>query len=147
MLFTDSDFSQMERPDPRRCVAALLGSSAKSALAVARFLCPTAMFDKAVTIADTPNAVTRASVAGCTVFLVKSSDIRGERYIVIPKKFCSCHYYCQQVIRNRLAWTCKHDLAVQLRVSTLGLCSVPEARDADSRIRRYFANSRSHSCN
>lgn len=124
--------------DPREYVASLLRSKAPSALAMVQLLCPSAVFNKAVDMAEKDSGISRATIAGTTCFLVKG----GGRYIVIPKAFCSCHYYTQQVIRNRVAWTCKHDLAVQLRISVLGIDSVPVAADGSAEVQKYF--SRSH---
>lgn len=80
-------------------------------------LCPSSMLKKAAEIADTCYAVRRIDIAGGLVVYSVESDFGKKTYVVVPGKFCSCPYYKENVVQRTNAWTCKHDLAVRLKLS------------------------------
>lgn len=91
-------------------------------------VCPSRILQKAVDLADFPHAIRKIQVNPIlSVFLVSSdqgqfrkrkfsSDSRGN-YIVLPGRYCSCPFYQENVLLRKTEWTCKHDVAVRLRLA------------------------------
>jgi predicted nucleic acid-binding Zn finger protein len=103
--------------DVRKHVRALLQGSDTACLGAALMLMPPSLVQKAVAIADQQDSIKRV-FEHISVFSVKGST--GQDYLVVPYKYCSCRYYCENVMKQRLSWTCKHDLAVLLRLKVGG---------------------------
>ena len=110
--------------DVRQHVRALLEEEGDMAcLGAALMLMPPSLVVKAISIADQQDSIQRV-FEKIAVFSVKGST--GE-YLVVPYKYCSCWYYCENVMKQRLTWTCKHDLAVQLRLRLGGALKIHPA--------------------
>ena len=114
--------------DLRRDVAHLL-QQPKTCLGALQLLwCPDQL-KKAVAIADQPDNIKRVEISrNCVCYSVTSASCK--EYLVIPNKYCSCHYYHENVLLKRTAWTCKHEIAVQLRLAlTESIKPHPDPRD------------------
>jgi hypothetical protein len=100
-----------------RTTADLISRATPESIGAALLLCPTGMIEKAIQIADTKNGIKLIRFGPVKAYQVKSNS-GHDSYVVLPAKFCSCIYYKENVIKSPLfvAWTCKHDLAVQLRL-------------------------------
>lgn len=85
------------------------------------FWCPD-MLAKAIVIADSPEKIQTVNVGdGRLVYYTVKGSKKDEEYQVVPNKFCSCYFYLEQVLKRRTAWTCKHEIAVQLKLATAHL--------------------------
>ena len=93
----------------------LVMNGSELALKAAQLICPVSLLNRGAELADMQNSIARIDFCpGISVFAVRGS--RGKKYIVIPGKYCSCVHYIETVVRNASGWTCKHDLAVRLRL-------------------------------
>ncbi len=72
------------------------------------------------------------------VFCFSVTGISGKEYLVVPHKYCTCHFYQDMVLKKRLAWTCKHDIAVQLRLSLTQEDSIKQHANPKSFITSQF---------
>ncbi len=107
--------------DVRKHVQALLAGDDIHCLGAALYLMPPTLLEKAVALADQEDAIHAIKISQH----VKCYSVRGKtsEYVVVPNKFCSCHFYTENVVKQHLSWTCKHDLAVQLRLRITGSVS------------------------
>ena len=93
-------------------------------------VCPSRQLMKASQMADTCKILCITINAALCVYVVPSEK-KSSDYIVIPGKFCSCMYFFENVIKGKTNWTCKHDLAVRLK---LGLCDAPMEQASSDRL-------------
>ena len=87
-------------------------------IAAASLLCPKKLSDSASVLADDDEYFRRIEIPPNLVFFAT------QEYIIVPGKFCSCHYFQENVVKLGESWTCKHDLGVRLRVALRGLESI-----------------------
>ena len=100
-------------------VRALIIKGDTDSLGTAILLCPPSLLKKATAIADMPHAISRIQVTeSVNCFHVRSGERNHTEYIVVPGRYCSCQFFTDSVVNNTHSpyWTCKHDLAVQLKL-------------------------------
>ncbi len=89
----------------------------------AKLICRSSLVRRGAEIADRPSAIHRIEICpGVCVYTVRSENLRGgwerSEYLVVPGRHCTCPFYTDSVIPRQTDWTCKHDLAVRLRLSS-----------------------------
>lgn len=125
--------------DMRKDFATLLTSKDPLAIGVLHLLVDKTMLEKAAKIADTNGAIQAIDITKNTTCysVIAGSSTRGE-YIVVPRKYCTCHFYNDSVLVRRIAWTCKHDLAVQLRLALAGPETIMKHPSGEKLIREQL---------
>jgi predicted nucleic acid-binding Zn finger protein len=102
----------------RQLFSDLLKPGEPHSIAAASLLCPKKLFDSASVLADDDEFFKRMEISPNLVLF------STQKYIIVPGKFCSCHYFQEKVVNLGVSWTCKHDLGVRLRVALRGLESI-----------------------
>jgi hypothetical protein len=85
-------------------------------LGAAQLLWPPDLVDKAVDIASNPEMIRKTQVCDNVAYYTVRGSRSSDEYTVVPNKYCSCYYYNENVFNKRTAWTCKHEIAVHLRL-------------------------------
>ena len=94
-----------------RLFSDLIKRGDSNSTAVACMLCPEKILENAAQLAQDDMAFGRIEICqGLSVYRVKE-------YMLIPGRFCSCHYFQETVVRMGTGWTCKHDLGLRLRIA------------------------------
>ena len=120
-----------------RLFTQLVESGESNCIAVACMLCPKNLLDSAARLAETDAVFRRVDVCqGLSVYVVKG---RGDKeYILIPGKFCSCHYFQENVVNRGEGWTCKHDLGLRLRIGIRGGNSITITTEGKNEVLKYL---------
>jgi len=87
-------------------------------LGVAQLLWSPDLLEKAVAIAEKPEKIRTIYVTENIAYYEVKGSKNDEIYQVIPNKYCTCYYYQDQVLKRKMAWTCKHEIAVQLKLAS-----------------------------
>jgi predicted nucleic acid-binding Zn finger protein len=109
-------------------------------IGTACMLCPSPMVKSAAEIADVEKSIRRIilPIGIKTVYSVRGTRNAATEYIVIGSRFCTCHYFRENVLRRRFAWACKHIIAVLLRISVKGASSIGEHPDGYKLLLNIF---------
>ena len=102
----------------QRLFTELVSAGDPNSVAVACMLCPHAVLESGSLLADYEQVFKRIEIFS------NFSIFTTNKYIIVPGKFCSCHYFQENVVKRGIAWTCKHDLGLRLRIALRGLDSI-----------------------
>jgi len=95
-------------------------------LGAACILCPSNIVKSASELAESSIRLIPDVLPGLTtVYTVRGTRNFSTEYIVVGSRFCTCHYFRENVMKRHTGWACKHIIAVALRIAIEGRDSVP----------------------
>ena len=110
----------------------LIRAGDPNSIAAACMLCPKSVLEQGSKLADDECVFKRIEI------LQDLSIFATHKYIIVPGKYCSCHFYQENVVKRRIIWTCKHDLGVRLRVALRGAESIDLDINGNETLLRFL---------
>jgi hypothetical protein len=134
----DYDELDEENESKRQCGGPSLYDLARYRIGIACMHVPCSIAKSAAELADPEGAIKRIR---CPLDIRTAYSVRGARgieYIVIGSRFCTCHFFRENVLKRRSGWACKHIIAVMLRVAIRGPETIREHPDGYKLILNIF---------